>query len=151
MCQYCIKLVTLSLAFILISIFCKVSGRGKWGMHGWDQDDHLIKTSLLLPIYYCYMWHDQEEWVRCRRYWFWDIGKNSVQIPLFYIGFLHWQILHNSATRYPIVMGFASKWSFLKLWESGVRKWELTHFPWSCHILKFYEICSSSQLNRLLS
>ena len=39
--------------------------------------------------------------------------------------FQHWQILHNSATRYPIVMGFASKWSILKLWESDVRKWEL--------------------------
>ena len=29
--------------------------------------------------------------------------------------FQHWQILHNSVTRYPIVMGFASKWSILKL------------------------------------
>ena len=33
------------------------------------------------------MWHDQEEWVGCRRYCFWDIGKNSVQILLFYIVF----------------------------------------------------------------
>ena len=29
------------------------------------------------------MWHDQEEWVRCRQCCFWDIGKNSFQIPLF--------------------------------------------------------------------
>ena len=34
-----------------------------------------------------YMWLDQEEWVGCRGYWFWDIGKNSVPIPLFYIVF----------------------------------------------------------------
>ena len=29
------------------------------------------------------MWHDQEEWVGCPWYWFWDIGKNSVPIPCF--------------------------------------------------------------------
>ena len=33
------------------------------------------------------LWHDQVEWVGCRKYCFWDIGKNSVQIPLFYIVF----------------------------------------------------------------
>ena len=33
------------------------------------------------------MWHDQEEWVGCRGCCFWDIGKNSVQIPLFHIVF----------------------------------------------------------------
>ena len=33
------------------------------------------------------MWHDQEEWVGCRRCCFWDTGKNRVQIPLFYIVF----------------------------------------------------------------
>ena len=33
------------------------------------------------------LWHDQEEWVGCRGYCFWNIGKNSVQIPLFYIAF----------------------------------------------------------------
>ena len=37
-------------------------------------------------------------------------------------------------------MRFASKWSILKFWYSGVRKnkWnfrQVTHFPWSCHIL----------------
>ena len=61
---------------------------------------------------FIHMWHDQEEWVGCRRCCFWEIGKNSVQIPLFYDVFKHWQILHNSKlTRYPIVMGFGSKWS----------------------------------------
>ena len=33
------------------------------------------------------MWHDQREWVGYRRYCFWDIGKESIQIPLFYIVF----------------------------------------------------------------
>ena len=42
------------------------------------------KSSCLLRQH---MWHDQEAWVGCRRYWFWDIGKNSGQIPLFYIVF----------------------------------------------------------------
>ena len=37
--------------------------------------------------YMSYLWHDQEEWVGCRLYFFWDIGKNSVPIPLFYIVF----------------------------------------------------------------
>ena len=39
---------------------------------------------------YCakmHKWHDQEEWVGCRQCCFWDIGKNSVQIPLFYLVF----------------------------------------------------------------
>ena len=31
------------------------------------------------------MWHDQGKWVRCRRYCFWDIGKERVPILLFYI------------------------------------------------------------------
>ena len=44
--------------------------------------------------------------------------SNSFVLYCFY----HCQILHNSVTRYPIVMGFASKWSILRLWESGVRK-----------------------------
>ena len=34
-----------------------------------------------------YMWHDQGEWVGCRQCCFWDIGKNCVKIPLFYIVF----------------------------------------------------------------
>ena len=38
-----------------------------------------------IPCCERYMWHDQEEWVGCRPYCFWDIGKNSVPIPLFYI------------------------------------------------------------------
>ena len=58
------------------------------------------------------MWHDQEEWVGCRRCCFWDIGKSSVQILLFHIVFS--QVLHNSVTRYPIVLGFALKWSISK-------------------------------------
>ena len=33
------------------------------------------------------MWHDQEEWVGCRGCCFWDIGKNSVRIPLFHFVF----------------------------------------------------------------
>ena len=28
-------------------------------------------------------WHDQEEWVGCRKYWFWDIGKNILEIVSF--------------------------------------------------------------------
>ena len=60
------------------------------------------------------MWHDQEEWVGCRRYCFWDIGKNSVQKSVCFILFLalthSW---YNSVTRYPILMEFASKWSIL--------------------------------------
>ena len=38
-------------------------------------------------IYKNNMWHDQEEWVGGQRYCFWDIGKNSVKILLFYIVF----------------------------------------------------------------
>ena len=38
-------------------------------------------------FYRDYMWHDQEEWVGCRRCCFSDIGKNRVKIPLFYIVF----------------------------------------------------------------
>ena len=34
-----------------------------------------------------HMWHDQGEWVGCRIYCFWDIGKERVQIPLFDIVF----------------------------------------------------------------
>ena len=34
-------------------------------------------------VHYSNMWHDQKEWVECRPCCFWDIGKNSVQIPLF--------------------------------------------------------------------
>ena len=44
---------------------------------------HLAKQISL----WAYMWHEQEEWVGCRRYCFWDIGINSVQILLFYIVF----------------------------------------------------------------
>ena len=88
-----------------------------------------------------YMWHDQEECVGYRPYCFWDIGKNSV--PLFYIVFSIDKFFINSVTSYPIVMGFASKWSILKLWESGVRKqkWKFStsdSFPWSCHIFSYF-------------
>ena len=41
----------------------------------------------MFTLMYPNMWHDQEEWVGCRGCCFWDIGKNSVQIPLFHIVF----------------------------------------------------------------
>ena len=34
-----------------------------------------------------YMWHGQGERVGCLGYCFWDIGKERVEIPLFYIVF----------------------------------------------------------------
>ena len=68
------------------------------------------------------MWHDQEEWVACRGCCFWDIGKNSVQIPLFHIVFSIAKSFITLKPDYPIVMVFASNWSILKFWESGVRK-----------------------------
>ena len=81
------------------------------------------------------MWHDQEEWIGCRGSWFWDIGKNSVQIPLFYIVFsndkfvitlqpdiqLLWDLDQNEAF-----------WSFEKVVQEK-RNWnfrQVTHFPW---------------------
>ena len=80
-------------------------------------------------------------WVGCRRYSCWDIGNERVQIPLFYIvsalincsqlcnysvAALNrlWKgiyIYSNSVTRYPIIMGFASKCSISKLPENGVQ------------------------------
>ena len=64
------------------------------------------------------VWRDQGERVGCRIYGFWDIGKQKVQICLFYIGFFSIDI---SVTRYPFLMGFASKCSIFKLPESGVK------------------------------
>ena len=49
-----------------------------------------LHTIVARDPYFCLsfpgvnMCRDQEEWVGCRRYWFWAIGKNSVQIILFY-------------------------------------------------------------------
>ena len=85
------------------------------------------------------LWHDQEEWVGCRGCCFWDIGQNSVQFPLFHIVFSSVKSFnHNSVTRYPIVMGFASKWSicFEKVVEENrnLNFRQVTNFPWSCHI-----------------
>ena len=70
------------------------------------------------------MWHDQEEWVGCWRCCFWDIGKNRVQIPLFYIALAlsNSSLLCNQISNCNRV---ASKWSILKLWDSGVRKHKL--------------------------
>ena len=48
---------------------------------------------------------------------FLDIGKNSVQIHWFSIVFSIGKNAHTSVTRYPILMGFESKWSIFKLWE----------------------------------
>ena len=48
---------------------------------------HVITIQVLLAYTMYSYTHDQEEWVRCRPYCFWDIGKNSVQIPLLYIVF----------------------------------------------------------------
>ena len=42
------------------------------GFHFWE-----FVPVKLLPIS---MWHDQGEWVRCRRYCFWDIGKEKNHI-----------------------------------------------------------------------
>ena len=49
-----------------------------WLMNCW-----LLYRYWLMNI--AHMRHDQEEWVGCWRCCFWYIGKNSVQIPLFYI------------------------------------------------------------------
>ena len=34
-----------------------------------------------------YMWHDQEEWVGCREYWFWVTALKRCQILMFFIVF----------------------------------------------------------------
>ena len=59
------------------------------------------------------MWHDQGEWVRCRKYWFWDTGIKRWQIFMFYIVFDLQRIVHISAARCPVEMGFGSKCSIL--------------------------------------
>ena len=61
------------------------------------------------------LWHDQELWVGCRRYLFEILAKKQCSTPFVLYCFSHWQILHNCVTRYPILMGFASKcWSYEK-------------------------------------
>ena len=52
-----------------------------------------------IPFYICDMIKRNES----------DIGQNSVQIPLFYIVISIEKILHNSVTRYPIVIVLVSK------------------------------------------
>ena len=48
---------------------------------------HIVINFTTDLVFGSSQWHDQEEWVGCQPYCFWDIGKNSVQIPLFYIVF----------------------------------------------------------------
>ena len=64
------------------------------------------------------MWHDQGEWFGYRKYCFWDLGKERVQISLFYVVL---KIAHNSITRYPILTGFASTCSISEVPESGAK------------------------------
>ena len=47
----------------------------------------LSKGTQVWQSNYCNMWHDQEERVGCQGCCFWNIGQNSVQIPLFHIVF----------------------------------------------------------------
>ena len=90
---------------------------------------------------YQWLWHDQEEWVWCRKCSF-GVCKNSVQIPLFYIVFI---ALSNPSwlcvTRYPIVWGLdqndAHNWSYEKVVQENrnLNFRQVTHSPWSCLIL----------------
>ena len=59
------------------------------GVHIWNHCEKCIQSSTNMPWRGVSnnTWHDQEECVGCRRCCFWDIGKSSVQIPLFYIVF----------------------------------------------------------------
>ena len=83
-------------------------------------------------------WHDQEEWVGCWRYCFWEIGKKQCSNSFILYCFLLWQILYNSVTSYPIPMGFASKCSILKLMRKWLKKLgifrQVTYFLWSSHM-----------------
>ena len=69
------------------------------------------------------MWHDQGDESDVGDVVFDILGKNSVPIPLFHIVF---RIVKSFITlftsKYPIVRGFASKWSIFKFLESVVRK-----------------------------
>ena len=87
---------------------CLVSKK-RWSLNTrqmWSYEHVKLCTSLVTQL-----WHDQEEWVRCRRCCFWDIGKNRVQIPLFYIVF-------------SIVKSFITLQ--IEIFD------KVTHFPWSC-------------------
>ena len=53
------------------------------------------------------MWHDQEEWIGFRRYYFWDTGQERAH--------------NNFVTRYLILIGLASKCSIYNLPECGVK------------------------------
>ena len=59
------------------------------------------------------MWHDLDEWVRCREYWFWVTDLKRWQILMFYIVFELQRIVRISATRCLIQMGFGAKCSIL--------------------------------------
>ena len=56
-------------------------------IHRWQWRVWQPITALVSLVFAIYFWYDQGDWVRCRRYCFWDIGKERGQICLFYIVF----------------------------------------------------------------
>ena len=112
---------------------------------------HDMLLHLSLDVFVCIihtkqMWHDQGEWVWCHRYWFWDIGKERVQIPLLNIVFSVDKLFITLLCSL-IVIRFASKCNIFKLPEFNVKISKLKIFNmWlisldrvtnvSCNVLK---------------
>ena len=76
------------------------------------------------------------------RYW----QKQCSNSLRFHIVFSIVKSFYNSVTRYPIVTGFASKWSILKFWESGVKKLKLKFSTSDSFPLIMSHIISVSQV-----
>ena len=93
-------------------------------------------------LYGIHMWHDQEEWVGCRRCCFWDIWEKQCSNLLVLYCFEHCQILQ-LCNHIPNRNGFASKWNILKLCE------KIDSFPLiMSHMWCMYETFLKSMWNR---
>ena len=71
-------------------IKCKSIGRISWKFRYWFYLKSFMKLDIkkiyiILVKYPLKLWHDQGEWVRCRKCWFWVLGLKTWYICMFYI------------------------------------------------------------------
>ena len=127
----CLDKAGIDFALKLKRWIVKTETYSRWHLVGSDVIGHIlffsqwIQTVSKCSIFLCYKQSTYVTWSRGMsqmsgmmflRYWQKQCSHSFVSYC-----FKHCQILHNSVTRYPIIIGFASKWSMFKFWESGVR------------------------------
>ena len=125
---FCLKCVTLLKVKVMSSI-CPCGFSLPQILHFCQSKFNIVLLQFL------HMWHDQEECVGCRRYWFWDIGKKSCSNC--FVLYFCYSIDKFFITWYQFKW-FASKWNILRKWR---KKLEIKIFQQVTHFLCHIHVC----------